>query len=114
MIAEVQALWSVVYLMNENNVLPADKKHEQIEWDIALTNIWFRRRYPLVERHLNYTGDFIQYIDLLLNDLGLKTRRKCNWLREIFEPYMPYDYKGLAQEWLKQRKENNGDKQKEE
>ncbi|CAF1380431.1 unnamed protein product [Adineta steineri] len=114
MIAEVQALWSVVYLMNEGNALPADKEHEQIEWDIALTNIWFRRRYPLVERHLNYTGDFIQYIDLLLNDLRLKTRRKYNWLREIFEPYMPCDYKGLAQEWLKQRKENNGDKQKEE
>ena len=38
--------------------------------------------------------------DMLLNDVGIKTHRKRNQIAEIFEPYKPWDYKGLAREYM--------------
>lgn len=93
--AEVQALWSALYLMNEFQI------DDDPPWEVAVTNAWLARRYPIVERHSNYTHDFIQYADLLLSDLGLNPRRKKTkcWWRELFETYKPSDYDGLIDEW---------------
>lgn len=46
------------------------------------------------------TFDSIAYADLLMNDLGLKVRRKGGsvW-REWFEPYKPWDYAGVEEEY---------------
>lgn len=94
-IAEVQALWSALYLMKEFQI------DDDAPWEVAVTNAWLARRYPIVERHSNYTHDFIQYADLLLKDLGLNTSRKKTgcWWREMFETYKPSDYDGLIDEW---------------
>ena len=46
------------------------------------------------------TFDSIVYADLLMNDLGLKVRRKRGpvW-REWFEAYKPWDYAGVEEEY---------------
>lgn len=46
-----------------------------------------------------------RYVDLLLNDLGIKNHRKASQLQELAEAYKPWDYKGISQEWLAARKE---------
>ena len=93
--SEVQAVWSALYLMREFQIA------DDASWEIAVTNAWLARRYPIVERHSNYTHDVIQYAELLLKDLGLNGCRKksWHWWREIFETYQPCDYKGLVEEW---------------
>jgi hypothetical protein len=44
--------------------------------------------------------DSIPYVDTLLADLGLKTKRKGSAWKEMFEPYKPRDYKDIVQEWI--------------
>ena len=94
-LAEVQAVWSAIYLMGELEI------NENVLWETTVTNEWLRRRYPLVERHTNYTHDFIRYADLLLADIGVDAmRKKRGWLKEIVEPYMARDYREIVAEWL--------------
>jgi hypothetical protein len=44
-------------------------------------------------------AEILQYIDLLLNDLGVETRRKPNVLADNFLPYYPKHYRGLIEEF---------------
>jgi hypothetical protein len=43
--------------------------------------------------------DAVPYLDMLLRDLGLQTRRKGGVLAELFSPYGPEDYRGVNEEW---------------
>lgn len=98
-IAEVQAVWSAIYLMKDLKI------QDDPKWDVLITHNWLKHRYPLVERHIHYAHDFIRYADLLLIDLDLNPMRKNNvWHRETFETYMPRDYQGLVKEWLLKKK----------
>jgi hypothetical protein len=93
-IAEVQAVWCAIYLMKKLEI------NDNVEWEVAVTDVWLRKRYTVVKRHSNYTHDFIRYADLLLKDLELNSmRKKRKWWKEIFEPYMARDYKGIIAEW---------------
>ena len=40
-----------------------------------------------------------QYIDTLLEDLGINTRRTTNIFAELFRPVAPRDYNGLLDEF---------------
>lgn len=44
-----------------------------------------------------------QYIDTLLKDLGINTRRKPNPFANLFVPIYPRDYRGLLDEFRKVR-----------
>ena len=43
--------------------------------------------------------DAMPYIDLLLKDLGMKTKRKETKLKEWMEAYGVEDYRGLVEEF---------------
>ena len=47
-------------------------------------------------------GEF-QYVDILCKDLGLNSRRKSNFISEIFAPYKPEDFNGFVDEYLDSR-----------
>ena len=70
MVAEVQAVWSALYLMKEFHI------NEDAQWDIVVTNAW------------------------------LNSGRKKTWpcWSEMFETYMPRDYRGIVVEWLGKKK----------
>ena len=45
----------------------------------------------------------LNYIDMLLRDLGLECARKrgwSGWLKDVFVPYGQGDYVGLVREWI--------------
>ena len=44
----------------------------------------------------------------MAEDLGIKTKRKSNFLSEMFVPYRPSDYKGLLDEFYKVEKQRRG------
>jgi hypothetical protein len=45
--------------------------------------------------------DCLPYVDMLLQDVGVKNRRKGSWWGECFTPYWPKDYLGIVGEYLK-------------
>lgn len=98
LVGEVQALWGVAFLLGKVNVPPlADMEKEVAEW-----NVWTCKRYRTQGRKHSYAiYDFISYIDTLLRDLGINTRRKANFLADTFLPYYPRHYRGLEEEFWK-------------
>jgi hypothetical protein len=94
---EMQCLWAYAYLNDKLNI----DRSEVIE-DAALMSRFHKHRSPY--GHGRFFPDMVfdqnPFFDLLLKDLGLKTWRKANLLREVFEPYGQDDYRGLVQEWL--------------
>ncbi|KAA8649432.1 uncharacterized protein ATNIH1004_002103 [Aspergillus tanneri] len=102
--AEVQALWGAAFMLGYLD-LPSQK---EMEFEAAVFNAWTRKRYlEQGKKHAYILYDFMSYIDTLMGDLGLKTKRKSNPLAEQFAPYHPGDYRGLIQEYLSVRERNN-------
>lgn len=60
-----------------------------------------RWRYPAGhgKQFPDFVFDALPYVDLLVNDLGLKVHRKKGWFAEATEPYGPEDYRDLVAEW---------------
>ncbi|KAI1381396.1 cofactor FMO1 FAD enzyme [Hypoxylon crocopeplum] len=96
LVSEVQALWGVTFLLGLHDPPPqADMEREVSEWIV-----WSRKRYLTQGRkHAYAIYDFLSYIDLLLGDLGIKTKRKSNPFSELFLPAYPRDYRGLVDEF---------------
>jgi hypothetical protein len=44
-----------------------------------------------------------KYIDSIFKDLGLQSRRKSNFIAEIFSPYRPDNFNGFVDEYLQNR-----------
>lgn len=93
--AEVQALWAVAYL---NGNLQLDSV--TIESEIDETVAWCRRRY-LNKGDLGswFYFDVIDYTDMLLSQLGLKSHRQKGWLKNFFAPCKAEDLKNLVKEY---------------
>ena len=76
-----------------------------ILWETQLHNRFGKWRYTAGHGALfpDFVFDAVPYLDMLLGDLGLRTRRKtgsfCSW-REVLEPYGQEDYRGLVGEWV--------------
>lgn len=104
LISEVQSFWAVLYLLGEIN-LPDSTTMAR---EVSLWNAWTRKRYlgqgqkypyslydflPVRSQiHLpllrNTEADWnLKYLDSLLQDLNLNSRRKSNPLAELFSPY---------------------------
>ena len=49
----------------------------------------------------------MQFVDAMLAELGLDGRRKAargqGWAAEFFDSYLPADYRGLVDEWMRLR-----------
>ncbi|KAK1979456.1 hypothetical protein LZ30DRAFT_761813 [Colletotrichum cereale] len=101
LVSEVQSLWSVLYLEGEIDLPDADVMAKEV----SLWNAWTRKRYLGQGQKFPYSlYDFLPYIDLLCKDLGLRSRRKSNWISELLSPYRPDDFAGFVDEYLAKRK----------
>ncbi|KAL6715393.1 hypothetical protein ACLMJK_006354 [Lecanora helva] len=117
MVAEAQALWLTAYF---GQGLASDRQqrqqqqsglangHTKPEFDIdAVTNKtvlhsrYCKWRYPIGYglRFPDFVFDVVPYMDMLLQDLGLVSRRKKSRWAELFHPYGPQDYQGMVDEW---------------
>lgn len=100
-IAEIQALWAASYLLGDL-CLPSepDMVREVAEW-----NAWTRKRYASVgERYPYALFDWVPYLDRLMRDLGLKTKRHDGVLADFFLPYGPHCYHNVVGEYMAARK----------
>lgn len=93
--SEVQALWAVAYL-DGNLKLESRSTEREVDETIA----WCRKRY-LNKGELGswFYFDVVDYADMLLAQLGLKSHRQKGWLRNLFAPVRAADLKDLAYEY---------------
>jgi cation diffusion facilitator CzcD-associated flavoprotein CzcO len=96
---EVQCMWAYAYL---NNALTITPNPETVFDETALLAQYAKHRAPYGHGQFfpDLVFDQVPYMDMLLQDLGLRYWRKPNLLYELFSPYTAVDYRGLAQEWM--------------
>ncbi|PKY05785.1 FAD/NAD(P)-binding domain-containing protein [Aspergillus campestris IBT 28561] len=125
MVAEVQGLWATAYFANRLSPTSpisallsstevegaSNKAHEDIVWETALHTEFGKWRCPGGYGHLHpdFAFDLLPYLDLLLGDLGVSTRRKSSFWAHLFQPHGPRDYRGLVAEWKRLNGEASSD-----
>lgn len=122
---EIQCLWGLAYLENKLPHLDHSSKggrgdDPDVRWLRTRTAVF--EETALFQRYTQYRApyghgrfypdlvfDQLPYWDVLLNDLGLETRRKGGFLglRELLEAYTQADYRGLVDEWIAKFGESN-------
>ncbi|KAJ6151427.1 hypothetical protein N7470_007024 [Penicillium chermesinum] len=106
-VAEVQALWAVAFLMGEFDGCsgPSNK--------LSLPSVSVQAMEQSISEdflvgHLTLSGlsvDPIEYNDLLLRDLGINPNRLGGFcVKELTGVYQPSVYRGIVAEWLAKRK----------
>lgn len=100
MFANAQALWISAFFDGKLHREP--KNQAEVTQEVMLHTQFGKWRYPCGygAELPDFAFDSVPYVDLLLNDLGLKAHRKKTQLMEMTEPYKPRDYKGLIDEWV--------------
>lgn len=100
MFATVQALWISAFF--DGKLERMAKTEKEVEKEVMLHTQFGKWRYPCGygDSLPDFAFDSLPYVDLLLNDLGVKVHRKPTQIAELFEPYKPKDYRGLTREWL--------------
>jgi len=98
--ANAQALWISAYF--DGKLKRVAKTQEEVVKEVLLHTQFVKWRYPCGygDSLPDFAFESLPYVDLLLNDVGVKNHRKSTQMSEIVEPYKPKDYKGLALEWL--------------
>ncbi|RYP14190.1 hypothetical protein DL765_006551 [Monosporascus sp. GIB2] len=98
--ANAQALWISAFFDGKLKRVPKDD--EEMAKEVMLHTQFGKWRYPCGygDSLPDFSFDSLPYIDLLLNDVGVRNHRKESPIAEITEPYKPKDYKGLTQEFL--------------
>lgn len=102
-VAQAQALWATAFFHGRVSSLQK-KSAEQIRYAAHVEAEYERLRRPKEGggaggQYLDLVFDTLPYVDALLKELGVKTRRKKSWLAEVFVPYTVRDYRGLVREW---------------
>jgi hypothetical protein len=107
---EVQCLWALAYFNHKLLTVEKDREGGRVFLETALLQRFAQHRAPYGHGRLypDLVADQVPYWDLLLNDLGLETRRKGGW-RELFEPYTHQDFAGLVDEWLDRKRKRLAD-----
>jgi len=102
LLAEIQSLWAVAYLEGKINVVD---EQSEIMQEARMWCCWADLRYPFGygSRYPDTVFDIVPYFDVLLRDLGLITRRKKSWLKELCSPYGVSDYRGIIEEFKRTR-----------
>ena len=98
--ANCQALWISAFLDGRLDKIASSP--EEVTKEVMLHTQWGKWRYPTGYGASlpDFVFDALPYMDLLLNDLGLKSNRKNGWFAEVTEAYSPRDYVGLVDEWV--------------
>jgi hypothetical protein len=96
-VASVQALWIAEYF---DTKLDLPTEQDKITYETILHSQFCKWRYPrFCDRFPDFVFDALPYVDLMLQELGLRSHRKNGKIAEILEPYGPEDYRGLVDEW---------------
>lgn len=107
LVAQAQALWITAFFQDKvKHLMPSDINFEAVEYDSIVEGIYGKLRRPrecggAAGKHGDLVFDSLPYVDTLLRELGLLPRRKKNWWKELFEVYLPRDYRGIVEEWRK-------------
>jgi cation diffusion facilitator CzcD-associated flavoprotein CzcO len=98
--ASVQGLWITAFF--DGKLARSPKNEAAVLKEVMLHTQFEKWRYPYgYGAHLpDFAFDSLPYVDLLVNDLGLRCHRKGSQLQELAEAYKPWDYKGLVEEWV--------------
>ncbi|EXJ87254.1 hypothetical protein A1O3_04213 [Capronia epimyces CBS 606.96] len=102
LLSEIQALWAVAYLQGRIGWAVGDEPSQvQIAHEAQMWSCWAALRYPFghASKYPDTAFDIIPYFDVLLKDLGLETKRKQGWLKELCSPYGVSDYRGIIEEF---------------
>ncbi|PVI08704.1 dimethylaniline monooxygenase (N-oxide forming) [Periconia macrospinosa] len=96
--SQVQGLWISAYF---DGALDRLASPENARWEAVLHSQFTKLRHPTGYGALvpDFAFDAMPYLDMLLKDVGVKTRRKGSFVKELFEPYGQWDYVGLVSEW---------------
>lgn len=102
-IAQTQALWMTAYF--DGKLACTENVNEQasaLQYSATLHNRFGKWRYPggWGGKIPDFVFDALPYVDMLLTDLGINSRRKASRFKEITEPYGPEDYVGVVGEWV--------------
>ncbi|KAJ4415446.1 hypothetical protein N0V82_007317 [Gnomoniopsis sp. IMI 355080] len=105
MVAQAQALWATAFFQDRIPDLGSHGGMDQVKYQAYLLTEYERMRRPKEGagadgKYLDLVFDTIPYIDSLLEDIGVQTRRKSSWWRDISEPYTLRNYEGIVKEWL--------------
>jgi hypothetical protein len=97
--ANAQALWISAYF--DGKLKREPKSQDDMVRNVLLYTQFGKWRYPCGygDSLPDFAFEALPYVDLLLNDVGLRCHRKATQIAEFTEPYKPWDYKGLTQEY---------------
>jgi cation diffusion facilitator CzcD-associated flavoprotein CzcO len=98
--ASLQGLWISAYFDGNLNRVPANQ--EEAIQEAVSNSQWGKWRYPCGYggEIADFAFDALPYFDLITKDMGLKNHRKPSPMSEMTEPYKPWDYKQVVEEWL--------------
>lgn len=104
LLAQTQALWITAFFDDKLST-PLPSEDEAFK-QALLQNRFYKWRAPngIGDRCTDMVFGVMPYVDTLLRELGLETRRKGGWA-EIFQYYGVGDYPNLVQEWVGRQKE---------
>ncbi|ORY04273.1 putative dimethylaniline monooxygenase [Clohesyomyces aquaticus] len=97
--ASTQGLWISAFF--DGKLSRIARTEQEVAQEIMLHTQWGKWRYPCGygDSIPDFAFESLPYVDLLLNEIGIWNHRKRNQIAELFEPYKPWDYIGLAQEY---------------
>jgi hypothetical protein len=103
---EVQCLWALGYMNGKLPSVEDEIAHGRVFEETARFQRFVQHRAPYGHGRFypDLVFDQLPYWDMLLGDLGLRTRRKKNGFRELLEPYTQADYRGLVEEWVEKNR----------
>jgi hypothetical protein len=98
--ATVQAAWITAFL--DGRLDRIAQTPEDVTQEIMLHTQWGKWRYPCGYGASlpDFVFEGLPYANMLMRDMGLKTHRKPTWVKELLEPYTPYDFVGMLDEWV--------------
>ncbi|KAH6970560.1 hypothetical protein BKA56DRAFT_622237 [Ilyonectria sp. MPI-CAGE-AT-0026] len=101
--AQIQAIWITAFF---DRSLDVPESVEEVEYSAELFARYGKWRTPAGcgDKHGDVVFETLPYWDQLLQDLGLRYKRKATWFQEIFTPYGVADYAGLVKEWIQLKK----------
>ena len=99
LLAQTEALWITAFFDDKLST-PLPREDEAAK-QALMQNRFYKWKAPngLGDRCSDMVFEVVPYVDTLLGELGLETRRKGGWA-EIFQYYGVGDYPNLVQEWL--------------
>ena len=103
LLAQTQALWMTAFF--DDRLSTPLSSEDEASKQALLQSRFYKWRAPngLGNRCTDMVFEIVPYVDTLLRELGLETRRKRGWA-EIFQSYGVGDYSNLVQEWINKQR----------